>query len=80
LVALNQLDEAILHYRLVITIRPDHAQAHNNLGVVLEEKGDFGPAAEHYKLALQLKPDDEIFSKNLVRAMDKLRQQRDVPH
>src|SRR5262249_29136663 len=36
--------------------RPDHAQAHNNLGSVLFAKGSFNEAATHFRRAIEISP------------------------
>ncbi len=44
-------------YRRVIEIKPDHAEAMLNLGIVLQEKGDPDRAMEAYASAYRLRPE-----------------------
>ena len=43
-------------YQQALEMRPDYAEAHNNLGVVMRAKGDEGQAAEHYLQAIKVRP------------------------
>jgi tetratricopeptide (TPR) repeat protein len=53
----NCIEEAITSYRRAISINPDFAEAHCNLGVLFKELGKLDEAAaSHYK-ALAIKPD-----------------------
>jgi len=36
---------------------PDHAHAHNNLGVLLEQEGNYTAALSHYRQAVSSQPD-----------------------
>ena len=44
-------------YRKVLEIKPDHAKAALNLGIVLQEKGDPDRALAAYATAYRLRPD-----------------------
>jgi cytochrome c-type biogenesis protein CcmH/NrfG len=44
-------------YRKAIEIKPDHAEAALNLGVVLQESGDFDGAMHAYRDAYRLRPE-----------------------
>lgn len=52
----GRYNEAILHYREAIEIRPDDPDTHNNLGLLLAARGDVDKAAEHFELALRADP------------------------
>ncbi len=52
----GQLEAAAAAYRQAVTIRPDYAEAHNNLGVALERLGQFEAAVESCRRAIALKP------------------------
>ncbi len=45
------------YYREALRRRGDYPEVHNNLAVLLREKGELGSAATHYREALRLRPD-----------------------
>lgn len=45
---------------------PDHALAHNDLGVLMYQGGQKESAAEHYEKAHRLQPENMTFAKNLA--------------
>lgn len=53
-VALNLLPEAIAAYQVSISLRPNFADAHNNLGVAREQAGDLTGAIVSYNRAISL--------------------------
>lgn len=58
-VALQQqgkLEEAAAEYRTLLKLKPDYAEAHANLGVVLARLGRYDEAAASYETALRLNP------------------------
>ena len=59
------MDEAIQNLEALLQSSPDHAMAHNDLGVLYFKAGDKVRAREHYEKAAQLEPGDIIFQKNL---------------
>jgi Flp pilus assembly protein TadD len=59
------MDEAISQFQEAIRLRPDNANAHNNLGVALYRKGRTGEAIRHFEEAVRLKPDYADARKNL---------------
>lgn len=52
-------------YQRALHLRPDHAEAHNNLGRALQDQGQFAEATRCYKRALDLKPTLNIVHVNL---------------
>ena len=44
-------------YKQVLKIKPDYAEAYNNMGVALNDKGDLEAAIDSYKQVLKIKPD-----------------------
>ena len=52
----GRLAEAAAAYRQILALRPDIAEAHNNLGVVLRHQGRLEQAAARYRQAVALKP------------------------
>jgi hypothetical protein len=64
----NRLEESIEYFEQVIKINPNHAPAHNNMGIALARIGQFDRAIEHFKIALRLRPDNQPYMQNLSRA------------
>ena len=54
---LRQYDDAIDSYNKALTIEPDYADTHYNMGVVLQEQGKLEEAIEAYNKAMSIKPD-----------------------
>ncbi|MFH1371265.1 MAG: tetratricopeptide repeat protein [Planctomycetota bacterium] len=50
-------DEAILHFRRAVEIRPLFAKAHTGLGLALADKGMFAEAAAQFERSLEIEPD-----------------------
>ena len=59
----NELGEAVRLYRRVLSLKPDHAEAHNNLGAVLLAQAKLSEASTHFARALALTPQlsDQFF-------------------
>ena len=53
----GKLGEAILAYKKALSIKPDYADAYNNLGTVLQDQGKLGEAILAYNKAVSIKPD-----------------------
>jgi tetratricopeptide (TPR) repeat protein len=49
-------DDAVVHYRQALALRPDHAAAHNNLGNLMSSLGRPDEAIAHYRQALAIEP------------------------
>jgi Flp pilus assembly protein TadD len=52
----EELPEAIVHLGRAIALRPDYAEAHNNLGLALSQSGRSNEAIPHLRTSLRLKP------------------------
>ena len=52
----NKLDDAARTYKRLLLLKPDHAQASNNLGLVLLAQGKRGEASARFTQALTLMP------------------------
>jgi hypothetical protein len=50
------MEEAVNLYHQAIQLKPDYAQAHINLGVILQIQGQFDEALAHYDLVLASEP------------------------
>ena len=55
----DRLSEASRQLEEAITLKPDYAEAHYNLGTALERLGRLDAAAERYNLVLQLAPGEQ---------------------
>lgn len=49
-------EEAAEQYQMILTMQPDHAEAHNNLGNALLKMGQPDEAISHYEKALEINP------------------------
>ena len=65
----GKLDEAVACYRRALELKPDHAEAHNNLGNALKDQGKLDEAVACYRQALELKPDYAEAHSNLGNAL-----------
>lgn len=65
-------------YRRAISIDPDHADAHVNLGRLLHEAGHPEAAQIHYRLALTARPTDSTAAFNLGVALEDLLRRDDA--
>ncbi len=63
--AQGQADAAAAHWRQALALRPDHAEAHNNLGLLQQEQGRWGEAEASFRAALQARPDYPVALHNL---------------
>ena len=52
----NKLVDAVRAYKRLLLLKPDRAEAHNNLGVVLLAQGKRAEASSHFSQALTLMP------------------------
>ena len=71
---LGQLDEAVKNYEKSLAIKPDFADAHNNLGNVLMRFGKLDAAINSLEKALTIKPDYADAHNNLGNTFQKLGQ------
>ena len=53
----GKLEEAIEAYNKALAIKPDYAEAYNNMGITLKEQGKLEEAIEAFNKALAIKPD-----------------------
>ena len=65
----GMLDQAIVHYRESLRIKPNLVNTHNNLGVALLQQGEINRAMAQYYQALRLKPDSAETHNNLGVAL-----------
>jgi tetratricopeptide (TPR) repeat protein len=62
----GKLDEAIAEYREAVRLKPEHAAAHNNLGIALRHKGDRDGALEAFRQAIRHDPEAARAHANLA--------------
>ena len=53
----GKLEEAIGAYKKAISIKPEYAEAYNNMGIARKEQGRLEEAKENYSKAISLKSD-----------------------
>ena len=53
----GKLEEAIEAYKKALSIKPDYAEAYNNMGNAFQDQGKLNEAIDAYKKALSIKPD-----------------------
>jgi len=73
-VGLGQLDIAVQNYEKSLSIKPDYAKAHYNLGSVLEELGRLHDSVKSYKNSTALEPENAQVHNNLSIVLRKLDQ------
>jgi tetratricopeptide (TPR) repeat protein len=65
----GRVDEAIAEHQKALQIKPDYAEAHNNLGNVLFQKGNVDEAIIQLQQAVQITPDNAKAHNNLGNAL-----------
>ena len=63
----GKLDEAITSFKKALSLKPDHAEAYNNMGNALQDQGKIDEAITSFKKALVIKPDYVEVARNLVK-------------
>ena len=65
----GRLDEAISSYLRLLSVKPYHAELHNNLGVALRLVGKLDASVSHHRLSLAADPDNPALQSNLGNAL-----------
>jgi Flp pilus assembly protein TadD len=65
---LKRFDEAIRHLEQSLRLNPNNADAHNELGALLANRGEIAEAIPHFEQALRLDPNHAGARENLRRA------------
>jgi len=60
---------AVEHYQEALRLRPDYAEAHNNLASALGRQERWDEAIGHYRRALEIRPDFDAARDNLDRIL-----------
>ena len=68
----GKLDEAERFYRTILKAQPNHLEANNNLGLLLENSGKLKEAEKYFRKAIELKPDLAETHNNLSNTLYKL--------
>jgi protein O-mannosyl-transferase len=68
----GRLDEAIVHFRKALEIRPDYPDANNNLGYALSSKGRNEEAIELFRTVLRVRPNYAKAHNNLAISLAEL--------
>jgi tetratricopeptide (TPR) repeat protein len=66
LIKSGNIEEAIKKLEKLLAIQPEHALAHNDLGVLYYQYGMTEKTLMHYEEAVRLEPNDLTFQKNLA--------------
>jgi tetratricopeptide (TPR) repeat protein len=66
-------EKAVDNYKEALQINPDFLEAHNNLGILLDELKRYDEAEKEYKEALRINPDDAEVHNNLGVLLDELK-------
>jgi len=53
----GRIGDAVAQYERALALKPDHVDAHNNLGAALAALGRIDDAVKHYERAIAIKPD-----------------------
>jgi protein O-mannosyl-transferase len=61
----GRTEEAIVHFREAVRLRPDNAFAQNNWGIALGNAWRFDEALDHFEAALRIEPDYPEARRNL---------------
>ena len=64
----GQIDEAIIHFREFVRLRPELGNSHYNLGIALYKKGQLDEAIQQLQETISLEPDDADAHHNLGTA------------
>ena len=76
--SLGQLDIAVQNYKKALSIKPDYAKAHYNLGIALQELGNLDDSVRSYQSAITLEPENAQAYNNLAVVLRELEQLEDA--
>ena len=74
----GQLDKAEKKYREAIALNPAYVEAHNNLGMILQERGRITEATAQFVKTFEICPTDARIVFNLARALSAQHQCREA--
>jgi Flp pilus assembly protein TadD len=67
----GDIQGAELALQKAISLEPDNAALHSNLGIILAEQNRFKESVEEYREAVRLNPENPIFHNNLGNALSR---------
>ena len=65
----GQAERGLRTIETALQIDPSNVAAHNSLGANLARQGKLEEAAQHFRAALRIRPDDNLASRNLERVL-----------
>lgn len=65
-------------YLRALSVKHDHINANTNLGHLCRIQGRWEEAKEHYKTALQRRPDDPLLLYNVALVLEKIGMPEDI--
>jgi protein O-GlcNAc transferase len=74
----GRLDKAEQKYREAIALNPAYVEAHNNLGMILQQRGRITEATEQFVKTFEICPTDARIVFNLARALSAQHQCREA--
>jgi tetratricopeptide (TPR) repeat protein len=78
---IGQLATAETLYRRAVAVNPQHAGAHNDLGLCLARQGKLEASVQEIEQAIHLQPDKSLYRNNAATVLVELRQdQRALAH
>ena len=66
MVQAGEIADAITTLKELVEVHPDFALAHNDLAVLLYNRGDTEQSIWHYREAVRIEPENTVFQKNLA--------------
>jgi hypothetical protein len=72
LARVGRTDDAIRTYQSLLVVQPDAPEAHNNMAVLLAQKGDVAKARQHFERAVEMRPDYGTALENLADVYTRL--------
>lgn len=71
-IMLDDMDLAFAAFSKTIELNPEHASAYNNLGVILEKRGDFEDSIDYFYDACELDPQHALSRLHLISVLSYL--------
>lgn len=70
--ALGQFDNAIIHFKSSLEIKPDYFEVSYNLGLTFQQIGNFNNAVNNFRTAINFKPDYAEAHASLANALKQI--------